>query len=251
MKFQKYKTVARLSFSGYDDLNYENDTSVKKVDLPYSTEDRCWSKTFKFKIEGVQDIQLSKHSKLILESCFIPNIFRVTTDGNFYSIARGPFQLRCKNITDSYCYDSTFGNNGQPLLYTSSFNPCKHIVTNSWRTEPARDYADAIIPNTMDTEIVQDTPDQDPYGCDFLNPDSNTLYNFNITQNFFNSPFFEFTLMYIMNDANVPIPGNYSFTPFQLSLIIQDVDELDLLSNDTNEVDWKNWKPHLPPKRNL
>jgi len=82
-----------------------------------------------------------------------------------------------------------------------------------------------------------------------MNPEPKTLYNFDITQSFLNSPYFEFELMYLTLDVALPIPTE--LTNFQLSLIIQDVDEEELLSQDTNNVDWKNWKPHFPPKKAL
>lgn len=261
MKFQKYKTVARLNFSGWDDLNYKNQTAINKITFPNSVEDRGWVKNFKFRIDGVQDIKLSKHSRLILESCYISNLFGANKDAN----TRGPFQLRCKNLADSYCYDTTFSNNSNPILISGNFhNLTETVAKQSFSDVDGNMLGRAVLPTdpegttsftkldmTIATGHTLGTYEQEPNVFSFINPDPKTLYNFQVTQQFLNSPYFEFELMYIMYQANVGIDANESFTDFQLSLIIQDVDEEELLSKDTKEVDWKNWKPHFPERKAL
>ena len=267
MKIQKYKTVARLNFSGFDDLNYSKEDSVYKVNFPVSDEDKACAKLYKFKIDGIQDIRLSKHSKLIVESCFIPNVY----DNNKEAYPFGPFQLRCRNIGANYCFDSSYGNNGAPLMLSGNFksvtNYRTHTITantnGSTQTEYLaeddirfQDYNEASI-HTLNTttNFTNVAYFQEYDGFHLVNPCPEILYNFDITQSFLNSPYFEFEVMYIIKDIYTEVPidttTDVELAKFQLSLIIQDVDEEELLSQDTKDVDWKNWKPYFPPKKGL
>jgi hypothetical protein len=267
MKIQKYKTIARLNFSGFDDLNYSKEDSVYKIDFPTSDEDKACAKLYKFKIDGIQDIRLSKHSKLIIESCFIPNVF----DNNQESYSFGPFQVRCRNIGASYCYDSSCGNNGAPLMLSGNFKSVTNYRTQTTNAntngstqtdylaenDPRfQDYDEASTHTLTTTTTFTNVAYYQEYdGFHLINPYPEILYNFDITQSFLNSPYFEFEVIYIIKEgyAGVPIDAtqDHELDKFQLSLIIQDVDEEELLSKDTKEVDWKNWGPHFAPRKGL
>jgi hypothetical protein len=47
----------------------------------------------------------------------------------------------------------------------------------------------------------------------------------------------------------VPVDDNTEFYNFQCSVIICDVDEEELISNDSNTVDLSKFKPHFPLKK--
>ena len=58
------------------------------------------------------------------------------------------------------------------------------------------------------------------------------------------------TYVYKLNDGNPNVNDVKSnFYKFQCSFIICDVDEEELISNDSNTVDFERFKPHFPLKR--
>ena len=61
---------------------------------------------------------------------------------------------------------------------------------------------------------------------------------------------FEFELIYFMRTGvNLNIDDKFSFYKFQCSFIICEEDEQDLISNDSNTVDYDKFKPHFPLKK--
>ena len=66
------------------------------------------------------------------------------------------------------------------------------------------------------------------------------LYNFNISQNFFQNGFVEFQITY----PGITLTSSY-LTRFYISLVVYDVDEEDLLLKDTPQVDYKNFSPQV------
>ena len=75
----------------------------------------------------------------------------------------------------------------------------------------------------------------------YQNPAPEMLYNFNISQNFFQNGFIEFQITY----PGITLAADY-LTRFYISLVVYDVDEEDLLLKDTPQVDYKNFSPHYP-----
>ena len=85
----------------------------------------------------------------------------------------------------------------------------------------------------------------------FINPSPDKLFNFTIPNTFTNTTDFEFELIYDMNvGENIVMADDATdFFNFKCSLIIQDEDEEDLTSNDSNTVDFDKYKPHFPLKK--
>jgi len=74
----------------------------------------------------------------------------------------------------------------------------------------------------------------------YTNPAPEMLYNFNISQNFFQNGFIEFQITY----PGITLAANY-LTRFYISLVVYDVDEEDLLLKDTPDVDYKQFGPQV------
>ena len=87
-------------------------------------------------------------------------------------------------------------------------------------------------------------------GISFHNPSPDKLYNFTIPNTFTNNTAFEFEIMYDMQVGTniVQADDRGEFYKFQCSFIICDVDEEELISNDSNTVDLSKFKPHFPLK---
>ena len=87
-------------------------------------------------------------------------------------------------------------------------------------------------------------------GLSFVNPSPDKLYTFTIPNNFTNNTIFEFELIFLMRTGlNLSVADRSSFYKFQCSFIICDVDEEELISNDSNTVDLSKFKPHFPLKK--
>ena len=74
----------------------------------------------------------------------------------------------------------------------------------------------------------------------YTNPAPEMLYNFNVSQNFFQNGFIEFQITY----PGITLAVDY-LTRFYISLVVYDVDEEDLLLKDTPDVDYKNFEAHM------
>jgi hypothetical protein len=93
------------------------------------------------------------------------------------------------------------------------------------------------IDNNLNSPLLFTSED---YGT-FRNPSPKMLYNYNVSQSFFQNGYLELEITY----PNVGIAVN-SFESFQISLIVYDINEEELVLKDTAEVDYKNMRSHLP-----
>ena len=77
-------------------------------------------------------------------------------------------------------------------------------------------------------------------GFQFNNTNPELFYNFNISNNFFQNGTIEFQVTY----PNIEIDP-ISLVRFNISFVVYDIDEEDLLLKDTPDVDYKNFAPHV------
>ena len=131
--------------------------------------------------------------------------------------------MRLKNLNDSNCYNSD--NNNYSILFSHCF-------------------ASRQVPGTVANSSSFER------GLSFVNPSPDKLYNFTIPNTFTNNTSFDFELIYDMNVGEniVMADDSTDFFNFKCSLIIQDEDEEELISNDSNTVDLSKFKPHFPLK---
>ena len=85
-------------------------------------------------------------------------------------------------------------------------------------------------------------------GVSFQNTFPEILYNFSIPQNFFQNGYIEFSITY--PDNNVLVTNAIAATitslgRFNISLVVYDIDEQELLLKDTPDVDFKKFGPHI------
>ena len=74
----------------------------------------------------------------------------------------------------------------------------------------------------------------------FTNTNPELLYNFSISNNFFQNGFVELQITY----PNIEIDA-ISLARFNISFIVYDIDEQELLLKDTADVDYKNFGPQV------
>ena len=77
-------------------------------------------------------------------------------------------------------------------------------------------------------------------GFQFNNTNPELFYNFNISNNFFQNGTIEIQITY-PNIELAPI----SLVRFNISFVIYDIDEQELLLKDTPDIDFKNFGPHM------
>jgi len=206
VKLFKHKQVARITLYGSDDLLLNDANSRYETQLKggFHT-DQINTKRMKFKLDGnIQNLQLSKNCKLVLESVFLPNLFDYdNTTGAFGADKRnlGNISLRMKGINND-TFDS-MNANADTLIFTYN--------------------------NKIDT---------------FFNPNPEKLYNFDISSNFLKNGYLEFEIIYDMYQGqNIENANIRSLTFFQVSFVIFEEDEEELLSKDTDELNPKLMKP--------
>ena len=219
MKFFRYKQVARLNFVGFDDELNNVDSSYYNTKFKLFNNNEINTKLLRFRIDNLSNIKLSQNAKLILESVFISTVEDAALDIKHNS----NIILRLKNLNDSNCYNSD--NNNYSILFSHGF-------------------ASRQVPGTIANSSSFER------GLSFVNPSPDKLYNFTIPNNFTNNSIFEFELIYMMRTGvNLSVADRFSFYKFQCSFIICDVDEEELISNDSNTVDLSKFKPHFPLKK--
>ena len=197
------------------------------------------TKLLRFRIDNLRDIKLSQNAKLILESIYLPTII----DNNLDIKHNSNIVVRLKNISDSNCFDSSKDNNSSPIIFSHSVQSRPQTIVSTATTT----LAGAI--NTYNNNIANTNKFDN--GISFHNPSPDKLYNFTIPNTFTNNTVFEFEIMYDMQVGIniVQADDRGEFYKFQCSFIICDVDEEELISNDSNTVDYNKFKPHFPLKK--
>jgi len=238
MKFFRYKQVCRLNFNGIDDELNDVQSSYYKTKFKLFDNDEINTKLLRFRINGLSDVKLSQNAKVVLESLYLPTVndatFRIKHDPKII--------LRFKNISDTKCYDSSNDNNS-PIIFAHSIKSNQQRVVLTDRTTLVG--ADNVFTNNVEVRNVFDN------GLSFFNPSPEKLYNFTIPSSFTNNSIFEFELIYEMdNNVNIVMADDsQEFFEFQCSLVIYDEDEHELISTDSNTVDFNKFKPHFPLKK--
>jgi len=197
------------------------------------------TKLLRFRINNLSDVKLSQNAKIVLESIYIPSII----DNDLNIKHNSNIILRLKNLSDSKCYDSSNDNNSIPIIFSHSVQSRPQTIATTTTTTLAG--AVNTYNNNVGNVNIFDN------GISFFNPSPDRLYNFTIPNTFTNNSVFEFELIYDMRiGVNiVQADDRGEFYKFQCSLVIYDEDLEELISNDSNTVDFERFKPHFPLKR--
>ncbi len=223
MKFLKYKQVARLNFVGIDDELNNVDSSYYNTKFKLLNNTEINTKLMRFRINSLRDLKLSQNARLILESLFISSVEDTLLEIKHSSNVI----LRLKNLNDSTCHNSWNDNNDCPVIFSHCFKSTEvtGVTVNSFNFER---------------------------GVSFFNTNPDKFYNFVIPNNFTNNTIFDFELIYSMRTGlNLSTTDRGAFYKFNCSFIICDYDEQELISYDSNEVDYDKYGPHFPLKKSL
>ena len=171
MKFIKYKQVARITLYGFDDLYSGNVSSVFTENLNSfrfkNNVDASGNiignnaKRMRFQIKGLDNVKLSEHARLCIESLFIPIIYDLDDDRK--SISQSI--LRMSNLSSINCFDTHGNGQADPVIFTAQTSITLQRVRNE-----------------DDNTIMSYQNSNQPQV--FYNPYPEILYNFPISSNF-------------------------------------------------------------------
>ena len=260
MKFYKYKQLARINCIGFDDELTNNQSSYYNTPFKFvPAQTQINTKLMRFRFKGLNNIQIGKHAKIVLESIYVPIVLN-----NFnYEKNRGGFQIRLKNLSSENTFDSSLDNHGSIVLFSHSCEQQTQLffqvdaTTGHIEIQAPTDAAGAKIVHTDATtgaHSVHYQTDLGNYmttktGVSFFNNNPKVLYNFDIpNQNFLNQNMLEFELIYYLRQGEqfILADDGYQLENFQCSLVIYDIDEEELLLKDTDEVNFKLMRPQNP-----
>ena len=221
MKFYKYKQVARLTFYGYDDELLNNDSFLSNYFFKggFGDNDVLNTKTMRFKLDSnMQNILLSNNARLVLESACIPDLFDWDRTGEDW-------------VRDAAGDIDPSKSDGSIIV------KIKNINGNNWDSSQ-KSNGNAVLFTYYDTN-----------NNFFVNPDTEKLYNFSISNNFLRNGIVEFEIIYqMLGQQNIELQDNItnsrSIADLFISLVIYDIDEEELLLKDTENVDFALLKKH-------
>ncbi len=242
MKFLKYKQIARLNFIGCDDELNDEASSYYNTKFKLFNNIEINTKLLRFRLNNLRDLKLSQNARIVLESCYIPTILENSLEPKH----NANVILRFKNISDSHCYDSSNDNNGSTIIFSHSIQSrVQSLISLSTSNVDVAGLTTYI--NQLDNFNRYDL------GISFINPAPEKSYNFFIPNTFTNSTQFEFEIVYDMRlNVNIDRPTDRGeFYKFQCSFIICDYDEDELISNDSNTVNYDKYKTHFPLKKSF
>ena len=223
MKFYRYKQLQRLTFFAYDDI-YKTDASSlykkspqsRTVDIPA--------------VVPVPAVAYFAGPPIIYAAPAIeaePAVPPVTHDTKI-------MRFHLNNLHNTH-----LSQNAKIVieqLYIPGFPP--------GRTGPVTIRMDNLNTHSYDSQnnglsktLIFTTQESDTV---YQNHAPEMLYNFRISQNFFQNGYVEIEITY--PDLDI---GLESLDQFYITFVVYDIDEQDLLLKDTPEVDYKNFGPHI------
>ena len=225
MKFYKYKQLQRMTFFGYDDLNATDTTSFSKT----SAQSRTVATPA---VAPVAAVAYAAGPPIVYAAAAVvaaPAVPAVTSDTkilrfNINRLFQTPLTQNARIVIEQIYLPSsgTRPRTGPITVRMNNLNTHSHDSQN-------KGFNSALIYSSEFSDTI------------YTNAAPEMLYNFNISQNFFQNGFVEFQITYPDIEISMTVLNR-----FCISLVVYDVDEEDLLLKDTPQVDYKNFGPHFP-----
>jgi hypothetical protein len=205
MKFFKYKQIARLIFFGNDDLNLNNADSYYATHVKgHYYNNEVNTKRYKFNLDSVlQSVQLSNNARLSLETVY---------------------------FNDIHPWDNVAGTFGNMANFGPIILKMNNISGNNWDSANGSN-GNTILYSGSTGSTTNTSPD--------------ILYTFNIPNNFLKNGNIEFEVVYNMNAGiNINLADHRKILEtLNISLVIYDVNEEELLLTGTPSVDYGRFGP--------
>ena len=228
MKFYKYKQLQRMTFFGYDDLNATDTTSFSKTSAQTRTVD-IPAVVYAAAVAFAAGPPIVYAVAAVTAVPIIPAVPPVTNDTkvlkfNINRLFQTPLSQNAKIVIEQIYIPSSGGTRSRTGPITVRMN---NLNTHTHDSQN-KGFNSALIYTSEFSDVT------------YTNPSPEILYNFKISQNFFQNGYVEFQLTY--PDIEVTVAA---LNRFYISLVVYDIDEQDLLLKDTPEVDYKNFGPQV------
>ena len=235
MKFYRYKQLQRLTFFGYDDIYNTNVSSLyrkspqsRNVEIPGVA--AVLAAPALPEIVGAIGppvIIARPYTEAVVGVPAIPPIPPVTNDTkvlrfNLNKLYSTQLSQNAKIVIEQLYLPGFQGTRTGPITIRMN-----NLNTHSYDSQN-KGYNSTLlyISELGDTVFENHSPEM--------------LYNFSISQNFFQNGFIEFEVTYPDNEVELT-----DLNRFYITLVVYDIDEQELLLKDTPDVDYKSFGPHV------
>jgi hypothetical protein len=204
VKYTKFKEIVHLTFNGYDDLFRGNNSSLS-LRHPLSVANGATedTKILRWNFTPMNDVILSNYARIVLECVNMPS--NITITGNNAFTLASPYTFRTPSITTNKSFDSANGGTNSLLIF---YNETQQNSVSYW-----------------------------------LNTHPDMLFNYSVEKSFLQSGTFELIITYPLTTTGAPptILSN-GFDHLTFTLLIYDIDEDLLLTQNTTEVKRDDYK---------
>ena len=241
MKFYRYKQLQRLTFFGYDDIYRTNASSLsRKSPQSRTVEIPAVPAVIAAPAIGpVAAVLAAAGPPIVLAVAAIPYTEAIVGVPAIPAIPPPDNDTKVLRFNLNKLYSAQLSQNAKIVieqLYLPGFdNPRTGPITIRMHNLNTHSYDSQN--NGYSSTLIYTTEAGD---TNFKNHSPEMLYNFSISQNFFQNGYIEFELTY--PDIEIDLEN---LERFYITLVVYDIDEQDLLLKDTPDVDFKNFGPHI------
>jgi len=204
MKLHKYKQVCRLTFFGYDDELRDADYSFSKRN-PLSGAGVLYdTKLMRFRFTSINGVDLSNFAKISIETVLIPTIEEMTGDNT--ANVTNILTLRTSSLSSLNNFDSHNNGNDKSLIF----------------------YYDIVDGNKVR----------------FNNNSLEHFFNFPVYKQFIQNGQLELEVSVGITDTNNRRLTQGGLDTFAITFIVYDIEEQELLLQDTPNFNKSQLKPH-------
>ena len=244
MKFYRYKQLQRLTFFGYDDILHDDVTSFSKkspqsrtVEIPAVP-----AVIAAPAILPVAAVLAAVGPPIVLAAAAIPYTEAVVGVPGIPAVPPVDNDTKLLRFNINRLFQTPLSQNAK-IVIEQLYLPAMVAV----RTGPITIRMNNLNTHSHDSQnngfnktLIYMTEFGDET---FQNHSPEMLYNFSISQNFFQNGYVEFEIQYPDIDLLID-----SLDRFSITLVVYDIDEQELLLKDTPDVDFKNFGPHIAYK---
>ena len=225
MKFYKYKQLQRMTFFGYDDLNATDTTSFSKTSAQTRTSD-IPAVVYAAAVAYVAGPPIIYPVAAVVPVAAVPPITNDTKilKFNINRLFQTPLTQNARIVIEQIYLPSSGGTRSRTGPITVRMN---NLNTHTHDSQN-KGFNSALIYSSEFSDTI------------YTNAAPEMLYNFNISNNFFQNGTIEFQITY----PDIEISMTF-LNRFYISFVVYDIDEQDLLLKDTPEVDYKNFESHM------
>ena len=225
MKFYRYKQLQRMTFFGSDDLNITDTTSLSKTSKQTRTD----------------NIPAVAYVAAVAYAAGPPIVYPAAAFNPVAAVLPVTNDTKILKFNINRLYQTQLSKNARIVIeqiYLPSLGGVRaRAGPITVRMNNLNTHAHDSQNNGFNSALIYSSEFSDTI---YTNAAPEMLYNFSISQNFFQNGFIEFQITY----PDIEISMTF-LNRFYISFVVYDIDEQDLLLKDTPEVDYKNFESHM------